>query len=115
MEAYKLFEELVYQINEEVTSYLSKGMLLLPENRQVQEARAPQKVDLSRLRMSRPGGDSGGGSAPMTEEAARARAAAEGVSAPASQVTIRRQDPKVGRNDLCPCGSGKKFKHCHGR
>jgi uncharacterized protein len=28
---------------------------------------------------------------------------------------IRRDAPKVGRNDPCPCGSGKKFKHCHGR
>ena len=30
------------------------------------------------------------------------------------KVTIRRQLPKVGRNDPCPCGSGKKYKHCHG-
>ncbi|NLF92320.1 MAG: hypothetical protein GX564_00400, partial [Oligosphaeraceae bacterium] len=29
--------------------------------------------------------------------------------------TVRREQPKVGRNDLCPCGSGKKFKACHGR
>jgi preprotein translocase subunit SecA len=29
--------------------------------------------------------------------------------------TVRREEPKVGRNDPCPCGSGKKFKHCHGR
>jgi preprotein translocase subunit SecA len=29
-------------------------------------------------------------------------------------VTVRRQMPKVGRNDPCPCGSGKKFKNCHG-
>jgi len=29
--------------------------------------------------------------------------------------TIRREKPKVGRNEPCPCGSGKKFKHCHGR
>jgi len=28
--------------------------------------------------------------------------------------TVRREAPKVGRNDPCPCGSGKKFKHCHG-
>jgi len=31
------------------------------------------------------------------------------------KVTIRREVPKVGRNDPCPCGSGKKFKQCHGR
>jgi hypothetical protein len=29
--------------------------------------------------------------------------------------TVRKQGAKIGRNDLCPCGSGKKFKHCHGR
>jgi preprotein translocase subunit SecA len=29
--------------------------------------------------------------------------------------TIRREEPKVGRNDPCPCGSGKKFKQCHGK
>lgn len=29
--------------------------------------------------------------------------------------TVRRDEPKVGRNDPCPCGSGKKFKQCHGR
>jgi preprotein translocase subunit SecA len=34
---------------------------------------------------------------------------------PPSGVTIRRQLPKVGRNDPCPCGSGKKFKSCCGR
>ena len=41
-------------------------------------------------------------------------------SAPAEQeiqlpkVTVRRDTPKVGRNDPCPCGSGKKYKNCHG-
>jgi preprotein translocase subunit SecA len=30
------------------------------------------------------------------------------------RVTIRRETPKVGRNEPCPCGSGKKFKNCHG-
>ncbi|MDR0450192.1 MAG: SEC-C domain-containing protein, partial [Treponema sp.] len=29
--------------------------------------------------------------------------------------TVVRAGPKVGRNDPCPCGSGKKYKHCHGR
>jgi preprotein translocase subunit SecA len=30
------------------------------------------------------------------------------------KVTVRRETPKVGRNDPCPCGSGKKYKNCHG-
>jgi preprotein translocase subunit SecA len=44
------------------------------------------------------------------------RAAAEGVSRRrAKPETVRRAEKKVGRNDPCPCGSGKKYKHCHGR
>jgi preprotein translocase subunit SecA len=42
----------------------------------------------------------------------RGEAAEEEVKLPA--ITIRRDTPKVGRNDPCPCGSGKKFKNCHG-
>ena len=38
---------------------------------------------------------------------------AQGVDGKAE--TIRREEPKVGRNDPCPCGSGKKYKQCHGR
>ena len=43
------------------------------------------------------------------------RAANTPVAAPdARPVTVRRSQPKVGRNDPCPCGSGKKYKRCHG-
>jgi preprotein translocase subunit SecA len=45
------------------------------------------------------------------DQAAAMRAQGEG----AKPVTIRREAPKVGRNDPCPCGSGKKYKQCHGR
>jgi preprotein translocase subunit SecA len=45
-------------------------------------------------------------------EAAPAPAAEQEIKLPA--VTIRRDTPKVGRNDPCPCGSGKKYKNCHG-
>ncbi|MFZ9681743.1 MAG: SEC-C metal-binding domain-containing protein, partial [Cephaloticoccus sp.] len=58
------------------------------------------------------------------DEPAAAPAARPGLAAPAAasggddvqlpKVPIRRDQPKVGRNDPCPCGSGKKFKHCHG-
>jgi preprotein translocase subunit SecA len=45
------------------------------------------------------------------DEAAAMRAQGEA----AKPKTIRREKPKVGRNDPCPCGSGKKYKHCHGK
>jgi preprotein translocase subunit SecA len=32
-----------------------------------------------------------------------------------TQQPVQHDGPKVGRNDLCPCGSGKKYKHCHGQ
>ena len=46
--------------------------------------------------------------------AAQLPAGAARQSAPAAE-TFRRDQPKVGRNEPCPCGSGKKYKHCHGR
>jgi len=105
MEAYELFEQLIYKINYDVTSFLSKGKLLINEPNEVREART-QRTDLSRVQANRGGGSGEGGAA--------ARAAAESVSQQ-KQETIKREEPKVGRNDACPCGSGKKFKHCHGR
>jgi uncharacterized protein YecA (UPF0149 family) len=43
---------------------------------------------------------------------ANARSAAPGRGAGR---TVKRDDEKIGRNDTCPCGSGRKFKKCHGR
>jgi len=101
MEAYDLFERLIYSINEEVSSYLMKGKLLINVNDNLKEAKEV-KTDLSKTTASR-------------EEQAR-RAAAEGVSVPrAKPETFVRTEKKVGRNDPCPCGSGKKFKQCHGK
>jgi preprotein translocase subunit SecA len=36
-------------------------------------------------------------------------------TAPVRQAPVRNMEPKIGRNDACPCGSGKKFKQCHGK
>ncbi|MEO5907094.1 MAG: SEC-C metal-binding domain-containing protein, partial [Saprospiraceae bacterium] len=103
MEAYELFETLVGKINEDVCSYLTKGKLLIVSNDEVREARE-QKTDLSKIRTNR------------TEEVARKAAAANAGRRPETVVeTVRRDEPKVGRNDPCPCGSGKKYKLCHGK
>ena len=100
MEAFDLFEELINKINHEVCSYLIKGKIILDDGRDLEEARQ-EKTDFSKARTSR--------------EGAAAKAAAAGVSRNASKPeTFKRHEKKVGRNDLCPCGSGKKFKHCHG-
>ena len=46
--------------------------------------------------------------------AAAAPGKSAGAGEPAAEQPIRRNEPKVGRNDPCPCGSGKKYKKCHG-
>ncbi|MBE7504765.1 MAG: SEC-C domain-containing protein [Planctomycetia bacterium] len=52
----------------------------------------------------------------FTGQADRDRAAAMQAQNVEQKVeTIRRDEPRVGRNDPCPCGSGKKFKQCHGK
>ncbi|TXB62007.1 preprotein translocase subunit SecA [Phaeodactylibacter luteus] len=102
MEAYNLFEQLIFEINEQVTSYLAKGTLVFSDGRTLEQVRE-QRTDLSKVQTNR-----------SAEEQA-ARSAAEGVSRRPKPQTIVRSEKKVGRNDPCPCGSGKKFKQCHGR
>jgi preprotein translocase subunit SecA len=55
----------------------------------------------------------GGLDMPLPEEVPEAPRAQSEVQLP--KITVRRDTPKVGRNDPCPCGSGKKYKHCHGK
>jgi preprotein translocase subunit SecA len=105
MEAYNLFEQLVYQINEKVSSYLLRGTIVFQDGSRLEAARV-QKTDLSKTRVSR---------TEEQDDAARARAAAASAGQRQERTeTFIRQDKKIGRNDPCPCGSGKKFKQCHG-
>jgi preprotein translocase subunit SecA len=106
MEAYNLFEQLVHDVNEEVTSYLSKGTLIFADGTTLEEARERQS-DLSRTRTNKD---------QETQQAARQRAAASaGGGRRSKPETVRRTEKKIGRNDPCPCGSGKKYKKCHGK
>jgi preprotein translocase subunit SecA len=102
MEAYELFERLIYNINEEVSTYLMRGKLVINVDDNLREAKQ-QRTDLSKTSASR------------SEDMARRRAA-EGVSRQrAEPETFKRATEKVKRNDPCPCGSGKKYKQCHGK
>ncbi len=105
MEAYNLFEQLIYDINEEVTSYLAKGTLVFPDGTTLEQARE-MRTDMSNVQTNRRDQDQ--------PDPARRAAEAAGRSQSKPQ-TFKRVEKKVGRNDPCPCGSGKKFKHCHGR
>ncbi len=60
-------------------------------------------------------GESAGGQQRSLSRAARRRHGVNEGGTAVKADPVRRNIPKVGRNDLCPCGSGKKYKHCHGR
>ena len=51
---------------------------------------------------------------PEEQQAAAQQAAAQQAKAKAKAVQAATASQKIGRNDACPCGSGKKYKHCHG-
>ena len=108
IEAYKLFEDLIRRINEATTAYLAKGDLLLQRPEDVQEARSPRPrpAATGRTQTNR-----------REEEAEAAHKAAAGAGQAQRQKveTFQRSEAKIGRNDPCPCGSGRKFKQCHGR
>lgn len=103
MEAYGLFERLIAKINLNVTSYLSRGFLVTQDH--VEEA-PTQHVDFGHTNREIE-------QAEARREAQRQAGAA--VSEPPRPKTVVREQPKVGRNEPCPCGSGKKYKNCHGK
>ena len=105
MESYNLFEGLIVEINESVTSYLAKGGLALNQN--VQQAKE-QKTNLKATRTNKTA-DEG-----ERMQRAAAQSAVQGVQQQKPE-TFKREEQKVKRNDPCPCGSGKKYKQCHGR
>jgi len=104
MESFNLFKGMLSAVNKEVISFLFKGGIPVNEGAPIQEARPQPKLDLSKLKSSKPElGQEGKGAAGMedTREIQKAQ-------------PIVRQEDKIGRNDPCPCGSGKKYKNCHG-
>ncbi|SBV36827.1 preprotein translocase subunit, ATPase [uncultured Stenotrophomonas sp.] len=100
-EAFELFSEMLENVKREVVHLLARVRIRSEEEVAAMEALERQQAE-ARLRMSQfQHQDNGGYGA--DEEAAQVQAAA--VQA----------EPKVGRNEPCPCGSGKKYKHCHGQ
>lgn len=110
IEAFNFFERFMSEFNRDVVSYLMKGGLQFRSEEKTLEKAKEQKTDLSKVQTNKADADGGG-----TETQRRARSAAEAASKRKPVETVRRTAPKVKRNDPCPCGSGKKFKQCHGK
>ena len=98
-ESFELFKKMIQKINKDVGSYLIKGDVHMQSNDSIREAKTPRGLDRSQMKEER--GD---------------------MLSQAHSDTQERQKPqpvkvekRVGRNDACPCGSGKKYKQCHGK
>lgn len=102
-ESYELFKSMISRVNKDVLSTLMKGFIPTQSTDQVQEAQRRRRADLSNLRTSRPELGAAGGGDPAQQQQRQQR------------VEPVRVEKKVGRNDPCPCGSGRKYKHCHGK
>ncbi|HTI59735.1 preprotein translocase subunit SecA [Mucilaginibacter sp.] len=101
-EAFELFRSMLANVNKEVVSFLFRGGIPVQEPEEVREARPQPKMDLRKLRTSKPELVSESNGMPMED------------TRELQKPTPVRVEQKVGRNDPCPCGSGKKFKNCHG-
>jgi preprotein translocase subunit SecA len=103
-ESFELFRSMVDRINKEVINVLMKGQLPLRDPSEVQRSEQQKRTDLSGLQTTK--GDFG---------SSFDRTSGESKEPRQQRVQPVRVDKKVGRNDPCPCGSGKKFKNCHGK
>jgi len=121
-EAYRFFEELMNNVRLQICTGLFRSASNLESFENMlallsRTARAVGPTDLP-TPASAPVAPSVSTRMAITGGGATGTATAEDPSASEIQlpkVTVRREMPKVGRNDPCPCGSGKKFKQCHGR
>ncbi len=108
LEGAEMFDQLIADIR----TYIARKIV------KVRFQQAPvnrQERRLSGLRTDHSSMGAFGALGALGSSGSSARSAALPQRAQAQNTTVVRTIPKVGRNDPCPCGSGKKYKHCHGK
>ncbi len=104
--AFKLFSNMNSELNRDIVSFICFAGIPIQENASLKEGRE-EKTDMSKMKVKKEELASSGREPDIEQEAYH-------DPSPVKQDPVR-VGPKVGRNDPCPCGSGKKFKACHGR
>jgi preprotein translocase subunit SecA len=109
IEAYNAFKQMDDQVNKDIVSFLSHAGIPMEQTNtaKIKEGRE-QKTDMSRMNVNKAAIDAAGHDYAANENDYF------DPSSPVKQEPIR-VEPKIGRNDPCPCGSGKKYKQCHGK
>jgi preprotein translocase subunit SecA len=107
-EAFVAFGKMNNEVNRDIISFLCHAAIPVEQSdpNQMREAAPQQRTDMSKMHVNKEdiddAGDGYGANEQDMQQAARA-------------IPIVRDEPKIGRNEPCPCGSGKKFKQCHGK
>jgi preprotein translocase subunit SecA len=102
LESYNLFKTMVEDINQKITAVLMRGQIPVREPEQVRQAASERRSDYSKYRTQKAEYGSGNDT---THQDTRERQVTQPI----------RAEKTVGRNDPCPCGSGKKYKNCCGK
>ena len=115
-EAFMMFEKMLDNIRHDLVSYLFR--LSAPDEATLGSRRTQDPIDNKKIQYSHAAASDAlhpEAAAAVPEGNRPAPAAARAGQPPPTPQTQRRAHPKLGRNDLCFCGSNKKYKHCHGR
>ena len=104
LESVNLFDTMVDKINNQTVSILMRGQIPVQEPQEVRQAAPEQRQDLSKYREQK-----------QDLNDPNQQAAAQQDTREQQKREPIRVEKTVGRNDPCPCGSGKKYKNCHGR
>ena len=106
-EAFELFEALLERLKQEVVRILSHLQIKRQDEAELMERQRREEAARQKLAFQH-------AEASVLSEGEPSAEAQSAQSAGATQQPVVRDAPKVGRNDPCPCGSGKKYKQCHG-
>ncbi|MES2883130.1 MAG: SEC-C metal-binding domain-containing protein, partial [Bacteroidota bacterium] len=113
VEAYNLFRQMSSDVNRQIVSFLCHSQLPQQEEaapQQLREGRR-QKTDMSKMQANKAEIDAAGDDYAANEK--------DYFDPSGADVAVKQEPikvgPKIGRNDPCPCGSGKKYKNCHGK
>ena len=114
IEAFTAFKQMDDQVNKDIVGFLCHCAIPIEENNagKIKEGRE-QKTDMSKMRQRKE--EFAGGVADTDGPEFISNENDYNDPSPAIKQEPIRVDPKIGRNDACPCGSGKKFKNCHGK
>ncbi|MBB4655883.1 preprotein translocase subunit SecA [Xanthomonas sp. F14] len=108
-EAFELFSEMLENVKREVINLLARVRIRSEE--EVAELEEQERLQAQARLMASQFQHQDAGGYGADEEVEQM----QGGNAPVAVSQVTRDEPKVGRNDPCPCGSGKKYKHCHGQ